>query len=368
MRVRQLSYDINQVKDSLTYEDMYDILDSLGAEPQEHDGYIVCKTICHDGDSHKLYWYENTNLFKCFTGDCGTMDIFELIQKTKGINLNEAVYFVVNFFNLQYKIDSVNEEYLQTDWKDMRRWQELRSVVINKDKIQLPVFDKKLLEYYPQPHILSWEQQHIPKEISDYFGIRYDPVSGAIIIPHMDENNRLIGVRERTLIKDDADKFGKYRPWRRYDPIEKKYVQYSHPLAFNLFGLYQAKENIKNMKVAIVCESEKAVLQGVNYLGLANDLFVAVCGSSISQYQFNLLYELGINELCISFDSDYRVIGDKDWEHTVKKLEKIYQKFQDYVSVSFLFDTKGTMLGYKDSPTDCGREIFMELWKNRVYL
>ena len=366
-----MAYDKYEVKEALEIEDVYDILESLGAEPEIHGDYIVAKTICHGGDSMKLYYYDNTKLLKCFTGDCGTMDIFELLQKVKHLDLNEAVYYVVNFFNLQYRLDEVDDTLLQEDWKIMRQWQELSAIKINQEKIILPEFDKDILRHYPQPHIQEWENQYISKEVCDYMGIRYDPVNGAIIIPHVDENGRLVGIRERTLIEGN-EKWGKYRPWSRleYDKAANRYKlqQFSHPLGFNLFGLYQAKDNINKMGIALVCESEKAVFQVMSYLGLANNLAVAVCGSSLSKYQFNLLVEAGAKEICIAFDADYEQIGDENWEQVVKKLQKIYDKYSAYINISFLFDTKGTMLGYKDSPTDRGKEVFMELWKNRVCL
>lgn len=363
-----MSYDKYQVKEALEIEDIYDILESLGAEPEMRDGYIVAKTICHGGDSHKLYYYENTQLLKCFTSSCGTMDIFELIQKVQGLDLNEAIYYVVNFFNLQSKMEEVDDTYLQEDWKIMSRWKDLSAIHVNHEKVVLPEFDGRVLEHYPQPRLADWERQYITKEVCDYMGIRYDPVSGAILIPHTDENNRLVGIRERTLVQEDADRYGKYRPWRQAIPDKKPYKQYNHPLAFNLYGLYQAKENIRNMGIAIVAESEKSVLQIMGYLGLTNDIAVAVCGSSISKYQFDLLLEAGAKEVCIAFDADYQQIGDEDWEKTIAKLQKLYDKFNNYANISFLFDTKGTMLGYKDSPSDCGKEVFMELWNNRVML
>lgn len=113
---------------------------------------------------------------------------------------------------------------------------------------------------------------------------------------------------------------------------------------------------------------EKSVLQVTNYLGTANNIAVAVCGSSISKYQFDLLLDSGAKEVCIGFDADYQKIGDEDWERVVKKLQSIYSKYNAYANISFLFDTSGLLLDYKQSPTDAGKDVFMELWKNRVNL
>ncbi len=98
-------YDKDEVKNVLDIEDVFDILESLNAEPILKEDYIVSLTVCHGGDSHKLYYYDNTKLFKCFT-HCGTMDIFELLMKIKDIDLNTAISYIVNFFNLGWKITS----------------------------------------------------------------------------------------------------------------------------------------------------------------------------------------------------------------------------------------------------------------------
>lgn len=366
-----MSYDKTQVKESLELEDIYEILDSLGAEPEIHDDYLTAITICHGGDSHKLYYYNNTQLFKCFSGSCGTFDIFELLQKVRQLELNEAIFYVVNFFNLQYKLTEVDDLTLQEDWRAFKKYEELTSIKINHSKIELPEFSKDILKKYPQPKILNWEQDHITKEICDYMDIHYDPLSGNILIPHTDEHNRLIGIRQRTLVQEE-EQWGKYRPWSQmvWDSKNKQWKPklYNHPLAFNLYGYYQAKENISKMGVALVFESEKSTLAAMSYLGLANNLAVAVCGSSLSKYQFQMLLDAGANEICIGFDADYHQIGDEDWKETVTKWEKINQKFGNYVNISFLYDKEGDKLGYKCSPTDCGKEVFMELWKSRMYL
>lgn len=271
-----MAYDKYQVKEALEPEDVFEILDALGAEPQMNDNSIICKTICHGGDSHKLYYYCEQKLFHCYTHcEPATFDIFELIQKTQQLDLNEAVFYVVNFFNLQYRLEEVDDASLQEDWKIMRNWQELSAIKINHEKLVLPEIDGSILRHYPQPRILDWEQDHIPKEICDYMGIKYDPVEGAIIIPHVDENGRLVGIRQRTLIQEN-EKWGKYRPWsklEKQDSGKYKLRQFNHPLGFNLYGLYQAKPQIEKMEIAMVFESELSLkfafplISGVTYCG-----------------------------------------------------------------------------------------------------
>ena len=111
----KLSYSKESVKEVLELEDIYNLLEYLDAEPQLYGNYIVARTICHNGDTHKLYYYENTALFKCYTGSCGSFDVFELIHKVQDVDLNTAIYFIVNFFNLQHKIDEADEESYSED-------------------------------------------------------------------------------------------------------------------------------------------------------------------------------------------------------------------------------------------------------------
>ena len=75
-----MSYSKELVKDTLELEDIYSLIDYFHAEPEMYSNYIVARTVCHGGDSHKLYYYENTQLFKCYTGSCGSFDVFELVN------------------------------------------------------------------------------------------------------------------------------------------------------------------------------------------------------------------------------------------------------------------------------------------------
>ena len=57
------------------------------------------------GHSHKLYYYDNTKLFRCYTECSSTFDIYDLIIKNKkneGIeySLYQAIQFIITFFNL----------------------------------------------------------------------------------------------------------------------------------------------------------------------------------------------------------------------------------------------------------------------------
>ena len=121
------------------------------------------------------------------------------------------------------------------------------------------------------------------------------------------------------------------------------------------------------MKKAIVFESEKSVLQYATAFGWDNNISVACCGSSISSYQMQLLLNLGIEEVIIAFDRQFKKISDEEFVHLKKNLLKIRDKYKNYVIISFIFD-KNMITGYKASPIDEGPDKFLKLYKERITL
>lgn len=259
--------------------------------------------------------------------------------------LPQALNYIVKFFNLTIKKDDGFEllDDLE-DWKVLNRYnKELKEK--EKQIVELKVFDEKILKYLPRPHILPWENEGITKEVCDLHNICYNPSSQAIVIPHYNKDSELVGIRERTLIKEN-EQFGKYKPAL----LNKK--MYNHPLGFNLFNLNNSKDNIKTLKKVIIFEGEKSPLLYASYFGQENDITVACCGSSLSSYQVKLLMDLNIEEMIIAFDKQFKEIGDEEWKGWTKKLKQIHQKYGSTVQISYMFD-KQNLLGYKDSPIDC---------------
>ena len=126
--------------------------------------------------------------------------------------------------------------------------------------------------------IKPWLDEDISQEVLEHAVIGYFPPTGQITIPHFDPNNRFIGLRGRTLVKEEAERFGKYRP------LVAGRQQYNHPLGMNFYNLNNSKDNIKQFGMAICFEAEKSCLKYQSYFGIENDISVACCGSNISAY------------------------------------------------------------------------------------
>ena len=80
--------------------------------------------------------------------------------------------------------------------------------------------------------------------------IGYYPGEAQITIPHFDKDGRFIGLRGRTMVAEDAERYGKYRP------IKVNGQMYNHPLGMNLYNFNNSRRNIPKIKKAIVFESE----------------------------------------------------------------------------------------------------------------
>ena len=112
---------------------------------------------------------------------------------------------------------------------------------------------------------------------------------------------------------------------------------------------------------------EKSCLKYASYFGQDNDISVACCGSNLINYQVKLLLSLGVKEIIIALDKQFQKIGDEEWQKWVIKLKTLYNKYGNYINISYMFD-KNNLLQYKSSPIDEGKEKFIYLFKNRITL
>ena len=373
---------LENIKNDLTLDQVYQLLVDLGGEPQIcNSSYIISRTICHNPPgqgSFKLYYYDNTKLFRCYT-QCGdAFDIFQLILKVKHLaksnitywakggelksrpwDLPDALNYILTYYGIERENENFSEERLELP-DEKYTFEKLRKQSIKSNKqqtVSLKKYNDSFLKNFPQPRILPWEREGITQDSIINHHICYDPINQGIVIPHYDINNQLIGIRERTLIKEN-EAYGKYRPAIISGQM------YNHPLSFNLYNINFSKENIKRMKKVIVFEGEKSCLLFSSFFGTENDISVAVCGSNLINYQVEILKSLGIEEIIIAFDKQYQEYKDKEYIKWEEKLINIYKKYGGFIQISFILDID-CLLGYKDSPVDKGPDIFLELFNNR---
>lgn len=358
-------YDKDEIKNNLDISQVKELVAELGGEPQLQDSLLISKTICHGGNSKKLYYYDNSHLFHCFT-ECGeSFDIFELVRKVKSRELGadyqlpQAIQYVAQFFGYSPIQNFENGNSINQDLTYAENYDRIKNIELETQIVELKEYDDGILKHLPHPLILPWIEDNITPDVMNYYEICFDPKNQGIVIPHRDIGGRLIGIRERTLIQEQAEMYGKYLPMKLGGKM------YNHPLSFNLYGLYQNQNNIKKIKKAIVLESEKSVLQYATMFGQENNIAVAMCGSSFINYQAWLLINLGVQEIVIGLDHDFNDVNSDKAKLKIKNLKNIHKKYGSYVNISFIWD-KNHLTGMKCSPTDCGKEIFLKLFKDRI--
>ena len=365
-----LIFDKNEIKQLLTTEQVFSLLQDWGGDPEYTSFGIISATICHNppGEgSRKLYYYSNSELFQCYS-NCGSFDIFQLlihvmeIQQKIIFNLNDAVRWIAQKLGIAGRYEDLGTNNQLDDWKYLANYERVQEIKTNTQEVILKEYPNDILSRFNYTVKLTpWLQEGISQEVLNFATIGYYVGGDQITIPHFDINNRFVGLRGRTVCEQEGELYGKYRP------IKVNKILYNHPLGYNLYGLNWNKENIKLMKKAIVVEGEKSVLKSATYFGIGNNICVATCGSSLSSYQFQLLISLGVEEIIIGFDKQFEKLNTEESNKWAKKLTQLHNRYKNDVLISFLWD-RDNILGYKSSPLDEGPEKFQYLFKERIML
>lgn len=355
--------DAKEIKSKLTLEHILDILNDLGAEPMQSSNLneIWCKTVCHDGDSHKLYLYKDSLNLHCYTS-CGSMDILQFIQNVKGCNLVKAIEYIMdkfNFHNTTFHYGFDDTIYTK-DMDIIDSFMERREVIRKEEWKPFKEIDESILgEYYDYYHE-SFYKDGISPMVLNKFEIKYDILNYRVIIPHRNIDGKLIAIRCRNL-DEELIKSG-----RKYVPIIHSGKLLSAPTSQYFYGLYQNEDNIRMCKKVILVESEKAVMQYETMFPNSN-IALALSSSHLSDFQVDILKDLGVEEVIIALDKEYEKAGTPEEVLYAKKLKKTIGSRLDFCTVSILWDVKG-LLDIKDSPLDKGKDVFIDLFLNRNYL
>ena len=364
-----IDYNKDEIKEELTLENIFDLLNTFGGNPEYSSFGILSDTICHNPPnegSRKLYFYENSMLFRCYTEcDC-YFDIYELVRKVADIqwhedyDLNDAVRWIANYFHIN-GVYVEEDTHKMEDYKQLSEWERISTIKVNKGQpeVVLKTYDPTVLKNLDYKiKIDPWLKEGISDEVLKLSNIGFYPGGDQITIPHYDKMGRFIGLRGRTVVAEEAEYYGKYRPLKINNLI------YRHPLGMNLYNFNHSQNHIKDMKKVFVFESEKSCLLYRSYFGTENDISVACCGFSLSNYQINMLRDTGA-EIIIAFDRQFQEKNDKEFYRLVDKFKKMKLKYGNSMPISFIID-KNELTGYKDSPIDCGKDIFLQLYKERV--
>lgn len=345
--------------EKMTEEDVIKIMRRLGATEFVDNGhYLSFPTVCHNEFSAEagfnLAYYKDTKLFRCFSECNKTFDIFGMVrhrfenfESEQDLHMSNIFYFVYNYIEPDHVgIDLTIEPYRELYPK----------FAAKQVEHELSAYDDEILDAFYNYYPIEWLNDHVSREAMDAFNIKFSHTRNAVVIPHYDINNRLVGIRQRSLDPVIAAKYGKYRPMYIEGEV------YNHPLGFNLYGLNKVKDNISKHHLVIIAEGEKAVLQSETLFGRDN-VTVAVCGSNFNRWHLMLLLKYtDVREIIIAFDNEEE---DSNSDRYFNELYELCEKYNSYINMSFIYNTN--LLPLKSNMFDLGdKETCLQLIKGRV--
>lgn len=337
--------------------DLDKVIEHYGLDYRDGNGNYQLRTYCHhqDGDgNYKLYAYFDNNdvvSLYCYS-NCGPMNLVGFIMH----------YKECDYYTAQTELDMIVGRrhitgFIAQDLYNPAKQLEKKNKSKNAEDIKR--LSAGILSSYSNYAYGGWVNEGISVRTQAKFGIKYSIPENKVIIPQVNKDGELIGIRGRSLDPYEVEMFGKYRP------VKFRGQTLSYPTSLNWYGLYHNKETIINTKQVIIFESEKSVMQLDTIMnGRGNGL--ALSGSSISDWQISELMKLDINEVVVALDKDYK--NETGYNVHANMIVKMFQKLLIRFNVTVIFDDVDGLLGYKDSPTDRGKEVFLKLMQTRKVL
>ena len=347
--------DIAAIKAQITDDDIIALMDSMGIPlVSANSQYQLYPSACHHSDweyhKNKLYYYVQSQRWHCYSCS-GDWDTIGLVQHLRKCTFNQAIDYICSTLGISATEVDIRQDV--DNWqRDLRRW--LPNADID-EPTELTAYDPAILSAFDHLYPTEWLEYGITRDSMDKFGIGWYARQACISIPVV-QNGQLVGVRGRYTKRQDVDK-GKYRPIAMLDGTVLKFSTNQC-----LYGLDQNKSDIEKCRQVLLFESEKSILKADSW-HIHNAL--AVFGSNISKRHIEMLLELGVNDVVLCMDSDYRQVGDDDFQFFVSKMRKLAGKLRGYFNVSIIYNNQGYD-GYKYSPVDFDRWQFDKLYESRV--
>ena len=272
-----------------------------------------------------------------------TGDIISLVSYTKGLNYFNTIKYLHSILGLNNadisKLDCENIKIDNTEYE--KEQEEKRKAEYQKSLVK----DIKQYESGIKSITVDWLKECIVYKAIEKFDIRLSNDNSQILIPIKNMNGEIIGINRRTTRTAEEIKLIGIPKYQLTSGFNKSNY---------IYGLYENENSIKEKEYCVIFEGCKSVLQRAT---MQDNTSLALLGHSISDKQAEIIASLNLNEIVIAFDKD---ISKDEIEYNCYKLI-------DYGcrKVSYIYDSDN-LLDSKNSPTDKGNKIYMELFDNRI--
>lgn len=265
-------------------------------------------------------------------------DFYSLLEYLANYNLYESIKLIHDICGLSFDGNFTPKE-KSTSYAFIKQFK--RS--ISKNDYILPkeeILDEKIKDqFFKEPSDL-FLKDNISKSTQEKFEVYFDVIENRIVFPIRNYEGDLLTFKGRTC--DNLYREKGISKYLYYYPFKGEYY---------LYGYYENLEYIQQADFICVFEAEKSVQQCDSF-EVNNCL--AVSKKDISNYQVSRLLKLG-KDIVICFDKDV----------TLDEIKIQCRKFRGLCKVFYIWD-EDNLLSHKDSPSDKGKDIFLELLNNKI--
>lgn len=318
---------------------IYKLIESLGYEDIRDcgDNFRV-KNL--DGDSANAIAFYKTGYFVNFTrGIRG--DAFAFVMYAKQCNFVTAMNYIVDTLGLNK--DELNQDIVYPFGGFYRKL----TREVNEPEANMTTYDESILgEYYGMYNELFFKDG-ISYCTQAKYNVGYDVWSNRITIPEYTFDGKLCGIMGR--LNDSKCKHEER--WLPLIPCSRN---------LTLFGYHRNYNHIQKKSMAVVFESEKSTMQ-MNTFG--SRIALSSCGCHLSNTQVRYLKALMVDRIIIAYDEG---LEEEYIRNEAEKLKMNNHLIQN--RVGYVYDKDNDVLpkGSKASPSDLGKDAFVELMKKKV--
>lgn len=272
--------------------------------------------------------------------DYEIQDIFALVQYIKNCTFPQALGWLCSQLNI--KNDGIVISQDLSILREIKR-EKIRRNQLRPDMPAHEILDKRILLKYPEIVVKQWVNDGISPDTQRKYGIRDDVYNRRWLIPIYDIDGNLISIKGRT-----------YAPNWETLGIQKYIYYYKLGVSDILFGYCLNKTKIKERDEIILFEAEKSVMAADSYgYGWSCSLGT----NHLTTPLFKKILSVPCSRVVMAFDKDVPY-GDALKEG---------RKLSRYKNVWIMYDKKNLLnMKSKDSPTDRGKEIFEDLYQNKI--
>lgn len=215
---------------------------------------------------------------------------------------------------------------------------------LEEPELSIKTYPDEAYQKYETGFSSQFFKDGIDFQTQEYFNIGFDIETLRTTIPEFTMNGDLCGIMGRSINNDCA----KEERWLPIIPCSR---------SLTLYGYHRNYQSIQEKQLVVVLESEKSVCQ-LHTIGCFNAL--ATCGCHVSETQKRHLKGLLVPRTILAYDEGL------DEEFVREEAKKLLVDNAVYKNkVGYIYDREHKYLtkGSKDSPSDRGKDIFLNLVK-----